>query len=602
MDYPSMLHRKLVFVGVVAAFVFAAACGKTESKSSNKGKSGPVTKPPVGKPKPKPKAKPKRNAAWDKFVRRYILASMKANPHRGVSAGRHELDGLVPDLSRAGLKKEEARLRKALADAKAFDASTLNAKQVFERKYMIARLEGDLFQFDSKAFERVPFLYAWPINPTNYIQRDYAPLATRMKAVVKLQNNIPSVLAAARANLHTPMPKTYLAVSLGIFKGYASFFKAAVPKVFASVKGDDLHKQFDAANKKTVAAFDDFVKWLKAQLPEAKNNFALGPKLYREMLVKTEMVTTPVAELEKIGEADLERNTATLKAECKRIAPGKPIKTCVHIVQADKPKEGPVERAKKQLAELEAFLRKVDIVTIPGTERATVHEAPPYNRFNFAYINIPGLWEKKQVKAVYYIAPPDPKWTKKEREEYIPGEWDLLFVSVHEVWPGHFLNYLHAKRAASMFGRLFVGYAFSEGWAHYTEEMMWNVGLHKGNAKAHVGQLLNALLRNVRFLASIGMHTEGMTVEAAEKMFLDKAYQDAGNARQQAYRGTMDPGYLNYTMGKLMIRKLRDDWCKSRGGRKCWKKFHDTFLSFGGPPIPLVRKEMLGAADDGKLF
>lgn len=596
-----MLHRHVLLVAVSTALAFSG-CGKKESENTGKSSSKPKTNP-VGKTGKQPrKVKGQRSAKWDKFVRRYILDSLKANPHRGVSAGRHELDGQVPDLSRAGLKKEEARLRKALADAKAFDVSTLHPKQVFERKYMMARIEGDLFLYQAKVFERVPLFYVWPINPTNYIQRDYAPLSSRMNALIKLQNNIPAVLAAAKANLKTPMPKTYLAVSLGIFKGFAGFFKGAVPKVFASVKGDDLHKRFDAANKKAVAAFDDMVKWLEAQLPKGTDDFALGKDLYAQMLAKTEGVTTPLAELKKIGEADLARNTKALEAACKRVAAGKSIKQCIAMVQSEKPKEGPVERAKKQLGEIEAFLRKVDIVSIPGVERATVAQAPPYNRFNFAYINIPGLWEKKKVKAVYYIAPPDPKWSKKEREAYIPGEWDLLFVSVHEVWPGHFLNYLHAKRASSMFGRLFVGYAFSEGWAHYTEEMMWNAGFQKGNAKAHVGQLLNALLRNVRFLASIGLHTEGMTVAQAEKMFLDKAYQDPGNARQQAYRGTMDPGYLNYTMGKLMIRKLRQDWCKSRGGRTCWKKFHNKFLSFGGPPIPLVRKQMLGDADDGKLF
>ena len=166
-----------------------------------------------------------------------------------------------------------------------------------------------------------------------------------------------------------------------------------------------------------------------------------------------------------------------------------------------------------------------------------------------------------------------------------------MFTSVHEVWPGHFLNFLHSNRAESIFGKLFVGYAFAEGWAHYTEEMMWDARLGEGDLETHIGQLSNALLRNCRYLSAIGLHTKGMTVADSEKLFKEQCYQDEGNARQQAARGTYDPLYLNYTMGKLMIRKLREDWTK--GDRTKWKAFHDEFLSYGGPPIPMVRAAMM---------
>jgi uncharacterized protein (DUF885 family) len=130
--------------------------------------------------------------------------------------------------------------------------------------------------------------------------------------------------------------------------------------------------------------------------------------------------------------------------------------------------------------------------------------------------------------------------------------------------------------------------------------MMWEAGLGNGDPETHIGQLLNALLRDVRFISAIGLHTKGMTVEESERMFRELAYQDPGNAEQQARRGTYDPGYLNYTMGKLMIMKLREDWTRTRGGREAWKEFHDKFLAYGGPPIPLVRRAMLG--DEGALF
>ena len=180
------------------------------------------------------------------------------------------------------------------------------------------------------------------------------------------------------------------------------------------------------------------------------------------------------------------------------------------------------------------------------------------------------------------------------QRDFVPGQAELLFVSAHEVWPGHFLNFLHANRSQNQFGRVFVGYAYAEGWAHYTEEMMWDAGLGEGSAEIHVGQISNALRRDCRFLSAILMHTGRMTVDQSREMFVNECYQDEGNARQQAARGTYDPAYLNYTLGKLMIRRLREDWTASHGGREGWRDFHDQFLSYGGPPIPLVRQQMMG--------
>ena len=254
---------------------------------------------------------------------------------------------------------------------------------------------------------------------------------------------------------------------------------------------------------------------------------------------------------------------------------------------------GAVEGARAQLAGLRAFLVEQDLVTIPGTEEAQVEEAPPFARQNFAYIDIPGPYETN-LPSVYYIAPPDPSWPARVRADFVPGENELLFVSVHEVWPGHFLNFLHANRSPLQFGRVFVGYAYAEGWAHYTEEMMWDAGLGAGDVEVHIGQLSNALRRDCRFLSAIGMHTGTMSVEQSRQMFVEQCYQDEGNARQQAARGTYDPAYLNYTMGKLLIRRLREDWTATHGGREGWKAFHDQFLSYGGPPIPLVRARMMG--------
>jgi uncharacterized protein (DUF885 family) len=252
-----------------------------------------------------------------------------------------------------------------------------------------------------------------------------------------------------------------------------------------------------------------------------------------------------------------------------------------------------------------------NVVSIPSDDEALVAEAPVYNRSNSAFIQIPGPYDHG-VASTYNIAPPNPAWSKAEQAAYIPSEAALLYTSVHEVWPGHFLQFLHSNANPSKLEALWVGYAFAEGWAHYAEEMMYERGLGKGDSEKHIGQLTDALLRDVRLLSAIGMHTEGMTVAQSEKMFITQAFQDPGNARQQAARGTFDPAYLNYTLGKLMIRKLRTDWIAktqptaaagaAADDQAHWHDFHDKFLSYGGPPIPLLRKELLGEAQSGNLL
>jgi uncharacterized protein (DUF885 family) len=383
------------------------------------------------------------------------------------------------------------------------------------------------------------------------------------------------------------------------FGGLVEFFEQDVPRVFAAVTDKQLQDEFREANDAAIAAMKELDAWLNTQEPAATENFALGAEKFSEMLRQTERVTVRLDELESIGRRDLERNQQALREACLAYAPGKSITVCVGQAEAHKPSGGPVQAAIKQLKELRAFIIERKLVTIPGQEEALVAEAPAYRRWNFAYINIPGPYEKN-LPSTYYIAPPDPSWSPAERDAYVPGQANLLFTSVHEVWPGHFLQFLHANRSSSKFGQVFVGYAFAEGWAHYSEEMMWEAGLGNGSPETHIGQLLNATLRNVRLLSAIGLHTGKMTVAESERMFRDEGHRDAATARQQAARGTFDPAYLNYTMGKLMIRKLREDWTATHGGRNGWQAFHDEFLKYGGPPIPLVRKAML--KDNTPLF
>jgi uncharacterized protein DUF885 len=532
---------------------------------------------------------------WDRFMAGFIETYFEANPTFAVYQGRHEYDGRLPDWTDAGLQRWIARLHQLRDSAATFAMGASDTAKQLERDYLIAVIDRDLFWNERADLpHRNPEFYTGALDPNVYLAREYAPLAERMRAFTRYASNLPAALANARKNLRTPMPKPYAEIGHGRTAGLAEYLEGTVPRVFDSVRDSTLQREFATANAGAVNALKDLSGWFADQAKRGTNSYALGPELFRDMLKMTERVEMPLDSLELLGRRDLDRNLEALKKACAEFAPGRSVKECADRVNAKKPPRGPVRGAEAQLDTLERFVREKDVVSIPGSERALVRESPPYQRFNAAYIDIPGPYEKG-LPSIYYIAPPDPSWSPAERAAYIPGEANLLFTSVHEVWPGHFLNFLHANRAKSKFGQVFVGYAYAEGWAHYTEEMMWEAGLGNGSPEVHIGQLLNALLRNVRYLSAIRLHTQGMSVEESERMFREQAFKDPGSARQQAARGTYDPAYLNYTLGKLMIRKLREDWTRDQGGRNAWHRFHDQFLSYGGPPIPLVRRAMGGS-------
>ncbi len=534
---------------------------------------------------------------WDHFLRSFLDGYFELHPTFASGAGRHEYDGRLPDWSPEGFEREIAWLRAERARAAEFDPATLDERRAFERDLLNVVVDSDLFWLeDAEWHRRNPLFYAGAIDPNLYLARDYAPLARRMRAFVDYARAVPRAAGQVRVQLLTPMPRTHAELGEMTFSGLARYLESDVPAVFAAVADPALQAEFQEANAAAARALRELGAWFHEQIPPPGTDageFRLGAELFARMLRETERVDMPLAELEAAGRRELERNLAALRETLAAYAPGLPVEDCLARMHARKPSGGPVEAARGQLAGLRRFVEEQGLVSIPGEEEARIAEAPPYQRWNSAYIDIPGPYDR-HLPSVYYIAPPDPSWSPAEQEQYIPNEADLLFVTIHEVWPGHFLQFLHSNRAESELGRLFVTYGFAEGWAHYSEEMMWEAGFGDSDPYLHLGQLQNALLRNVRYLVALGLHAGTMTLEEAERMFREQGLQDPASARQQAARGAFDPGYLNYTLGKLIVRKLREDWTAPRGGRDAWREFHDRFLSYGGPPVPLVRKAMLG--------
>jgi hypothetical protein len=556
------------WTALIAAGLIVCACGKSES--------------------PAPEVE---QLAWEDFAAATVAEYYATYPERAVDAGLHEYDGQMEDKSKAARQATATWLEKTIAAAATYD--DLEGVEALERDYLRNALSGKLFWLRDSGYGANNPLDYLRFDVGVYVDREYAPLDERIRAYTRYIEQVPAALQTMRENLEPPLPSPYLRVSHGILSGFADYLENTVPGLFADVADEQLQRRFAAANDDAINAVRQAAHWLDGLKETGTNDYALGEKKFLKMLRDTEGVEITLAELKAAGELDLQRNLDALYEACAEFAPGESTENCVLKMQNRKPPEGAVAGATRQLPALKQFLIDHDLASIPSDEEALVAEAPPHRRFNAAYISIPGPFESG-LPSVYYIAPPDPTWSEADQLAYIPGETDLLAISVHEVWPGHFLQYLHSNRADNNIGRHFGTYTFSEGWAHYTEQMMVDAGLGDGDPEVRIGQIMNALLRNVRYLSAIGLHAEAMTVEESQKMFLEKAYKDFGNAQQQAYRGTYDPGYLNYTLGKLMINKLRDDWTGGRGGEEAWGRFHDEFLSYGQPPIPLLREHMLG--------
>jgi hypothetical protein len=521
----------------------------------------------------------------------------------GVGLGMHQYDGKLPDETPAALRARIAFLADARARLERLPADDLSTASRLERDVFVTRLRGDLFDLSTRRTPwRSPLHYLGALSLLNYTSRDYAPVDERARAVLAICGGSRAHLATARQNLEAKLPRASLGFAIQMIGGQIAFVEKDAAQALSGVTDPQLKTALAAGLVELVAQLSAFRDDLKGRLEQGTDDFALGSQAFLQMLEETEGVKIELATLERVGRADLQRNRRALEEAVQAFAPDKPFADALVAATADRPPASEVVAlGREQVVTLRAFLASHPLVTIPANEQAEVRESPAFLRMNFASINQPGVFETRPLPSFYFISPPDPKWSEAEQLAYVPSRQGLLFTTIHEVWPGHFLDRQRRVRLTSKILRSFGSYASNEGWAHYVEEMMWDEGVAGKDPRAHIAQLLQALMRNGRFLSAIGLHTQGMSVADAQKLFVEQAFQDVGTARQQATRGTLDPMYLNYTLGKLMILKLRADWRRKMGASFDLRAFHDQLLSYGDAPLPLIRRAMLGE-DAGPLL
>jgi uncharacterized protein (DUF885 family) len=540
------------------------------------------------------------------FSKKFIRGIMATFPARAANLGLHGYDGLVTDYAPSAIARRVSDLTAYRAELAAIAPGEPPSQEWLDYELLRLAIERELFEWETlRDWARNPMGYVSACDVSNYIKRNYAPLPTRLKAITAHLGRVPGLLAQARTNLERPMPRTFAQVSLEITRGTVTFLREELPAQLTAIAESELMSQFSVAQARAIAALESFAAWLQDEvLPQANEQFAIGVDAYRQLLRVGEGVELPLDQLLAMAQADLAHNKSEFEATARRISPDKsPAQVMQDIGRRHPAPADLIAEAQKMMETLRAFVIERGLVSIPYDMRPVVAETPAFLRWAFAMMDTPGPFEQVAAEAFYYITPPEKEWTAEQVEAWLSlSNYDTLDdISIHEGWPGHYLHALHFKNSPTQVTKVIDTYSFWEGWAHYVEQMMVEEGYRNGDPRLRMAQLSEALLRDVRSVCAIGMHTQGMSVQEATRRFMQDAFMEELPARKEAERGTFDPGYLAYMLGKLMTLRLRQDYAREQGSAFTLRKFHDTFLSFGAPPIPLVRKMML-RHDDGQIL
>jgi uncharacterized protein (DUF885 family) len=531
---------------------------------------------------------------FDELIFRY-------DPASGTQAGFHRYDALMPTGSRAEVEEQLAATRKFIAAVEGFDPAGLSPASAADRELVLAQLHSQVLTLDTiRMWEKNPDFYTSYATSAIFtiMSRTFAPPAERLKSTIAREKLIPRMLQSARENLKNP-PEIYTTVALDQLPGIESFFEKDVPAAFTKVKDAALLAEFKKTNQGVLDALKSYGTFLKNDLlPRSKGDFRIGAESYRAKLLYDEMVDTPLDRLLAIGYDDLHRNQAELKRVATQIDPSRPPEAILQDLENDHPTADKLLGSFRDvLGGLRDFIETKHIVTIPSKVMPTVEETPPFMRaLTSASMDTPGAYEKVAKEAFFNVTLPDPAWPAKDIDEYLQGfnRGTIISTAVHEAFPGHYIQFLWVPSATSKVRKLMGCGSNAEGWAHYTEQMMLDVGYGAGDLKLRLGQLQDALLRDARFIVGIRMHTGDMTMEQAVDFFVQEGHQVRPTAEKEAKRGTSDPTYLVYTLGKLEILKLREDYKAMKGGKYTLQEFHDAFLQQGTPPVKIVRKALLG--------
>jgi uncharacterized protein (DUF885 family) len=533
----------------------------------------------------------------------------ETHPTHATLDGNHVHDDLLEDLSRHGIDAEAHALSGYLRRLAEIDLAGLTSTERLDHRMLSAHLRSRMFELENvRTWERNPQFYADILSLSLAGQALFAHASApeRARRVLSKLRQTPRVIQAARDNIKEA-PGIFVKVGIETMKGTLKFIDDDLPRAFASV--DDLHLLGDLADAQAEAsqAVGAYIEYLENDVaPRARATFRLGRDRFEQKLKLDEGLALPADRLLAIATRELHATQELFQTLAGRMNGGTPLEVWAKT-KAEHPEAGQLlATGREQLDGLKTFIERQNLVTIPPGEPITVAPTPEFYRWTFASMWTPGPFESKPTRAYYYLTDVDPSWPSERQDEHlrdynVPTLWS---ISIHEVYPGHFTQYQHLRRVTSKVRKstMFAPASFVEGWAHYCEQVMIEAGFERQNQGVRLGQLAEALVRLVRCIVGIKLHTEDMSVEQGVRLFREEAYLEEASARREAERGTFDPTYLVYALGKMMLLKLRQDYKQQQGKTFSLRTFHDTVLGNGTAPIWLHRQLMLGTDDADNLL
>jgi uncharacterized protein (DUF885 family) len=537
---------------------------------------------------------------FDSVVDRYFDDYFRLNPTAATAAGFHRpYDSQLENYSAAGTQAQIAMDQKYLREFSALPVSD-------DRDWVISHIKADLLNLQNiRQQETNPDVYS--SGPTasifTLISRKFASPEERLRSVIAREKQIPQVLEDGRSQLKNP-PKIYTQVALEQLPGNESFFAHDVPAAFTAVKDPNLLREFHETNNAVIEALRRYGSWLKADLlPRSHGDFRIGADNFHKKVMYEEMVDLPLDRLLAIGYENLRENQRHLLELCRKIDGSKTPQQIAARFEKDHPAPDQLlQTFRNTFSGLIDFINSHHIITIPSTVRPILEETPPFMRaLTTASMDTPGPYEKVATEAYFNVTLPEKNWPRERVEEFMTAfnRGTITSTAIHEAYPGHYVQLLWFHQVPSKVRKLIGCNTNIEGWAHYTEQMMLDEGYGNGDPELRFGQLLDALLRNCRYIVGIQMHTGKMSYEDGIRFFMKEGYMSHDYAERETKRGTSDPTYLVYTLGKLEILKLREDYRKKMGPKFSLEQFHNEFIQQGGVPIKLIRHAMLGDESTG---
>lgn len=531
-------------------------------------------------------------------------------PTAGTMAGYHQYDAKLEDFSRTSINAEVIALNEVEERVSAIPPASLDQTTRADRELVLNDIRSRLLDLET--------IKPWAKNADTYsstcanaaftlMERKFAPADDRLRSLISREKLMPGLIAEAHTNLQNP-PRIFTQIAIEQLPGIISFFQRDVPRAFEDAKDPALKSEFAQTNAAVISALNRYLSWLKTDLlPRSNGDFRIGAETFSKKLHYDEMVDIPLPRLLEIGNADMRRNQQHFAAVAHELEPNKTPGEVLEELGREHPATDQLLNAfRATFASLLDFIRAHHIVTIPSDVPPVLEETPPFMRATTqASMDSPGPFETHATTSYFNVTLPDSRLTPAQVEGYMHSfnVGTVISTSVHEAYPGHYVQYLYSLQAPSRVRKILQANTNIEGWAHYTEQMMLDNGYGQPGTGARdareakflrLGQLQDALLRNARFIVGIQVHTGNMTYDQAVEFFQKEGYQPKETAAVEAKRAAGDPTYLYYTLGKLEILKLREDLMKKQGAAFTLQDFHDQFLRQGFPPIKVIREAMLG--------